>query len=74
METYTFPTFPSYATPVHIALFDNVTNASSIRKKLIEASTMEGQEGDEARAAVDFGFIDASLVSWLHHDFAKWLS
>jgi EKC/KEOPS complex subunit CGI121/TPRKB len=67
METYTFPTFPSYATPVHIALFENVANASDIRKKLIEASTMEGQEGDKARAAVDFGFIDASLVSYIAH-------
>jgi EKC/KEOPS complex subunit CGI121/TPRKB len=62
METYTFPHFPQYATPIHIALFDNVSNSSGIRKKLIEASTMEGSEGDVARDKVDFGFIDASLV------------
>lgn len=63
METYTFPHFPSYASPIHIALFEDVGNSSEIRKKLIEASTMAGPEGDEARDKVDFGFIDASLVS-----------
>jgi EKC/KEOPS complex subunit CGI121/TPRKB len=63
METYTFPHFPSYATPIHIALFKDVSNSAEIRKKLIGASTMTGPEGDEARDKVDFGFIDASLVS-----------
>jgi len=63
METYTFPHFPPYASPIHIALFIDVGNSSEIRKKLIEASTMAGPEGDEARDKVDFGFIDASLVS-----------
>jgi EKC/KEOPS complex subunit CGI121/TPRKB len=62
METYTFPHFPSYASPIHISLFTDVSNSSGIRKKLIEASTMEGREGDSARDIVDFGFIDASLV------------
>lgn len=66
METFTFPHFPPYATPIHIALFDNVGNSSGIRKRLIEASTMEGEEGDMAREEVDFGFIDASLVCPLH--------
>ena len=62
METFTFPHFPSYASPIHAALFKNVTNSSGIRKRLIEASTMTGGEGDVARDKVDFGFIDASLV------------
>jgi EKC/KEOPS complex subunit CGI121/TPRKB len=62
METYHFPNFPTYASPVHIALFENVTNCSAMRKKLIAASTMEGEEGDKARSDVDYGFIDASLV------------
>jgi hypothetical protein len=62
METLTFPHFPPYATPIHIALFKDVTNSSGIRKRLIEASIMEGVEGDEARDKVDFGFVDASLV------------
>jgi EKC/KEOPS complex subunit CGI121/TPRKB len=62
METFTFPHFPTYATPVYVALFKDVTNSAAIRKRLIEASTMEGEEGDEARRKVDYGFIDASLV------------
>lgn len=62
METFTFPTFPPYATPVHFALFNNVANSSELRKKLIGASQMTGSEGDEARAEVDYGFIDGSLV------------
>lgn len=62
METFTFPTFPSYATPVHFALFNNVANSSELRKKLIGASQMTGDEGDKARAEVDYGFIDGSLV------------
>jgi EKC/KEOPS complex subunit CGI121/TPRKB len=67
METYTFPHFPPYATPIHLSLWTNVSNSSGIREKLIEASTMEGAEGDLARDKVDFGFIDASLVCpYLH--------
>lgn len=62
METFTFPTFPAYANPVHVALFNNVANSSVLRKKLIAASTMDGAEGDWARAEVDYGFIDASVV------------
>ena len=62
METFTFPTFPAYATPVHVALFDNVFNSAALRRKLIAASQMDGAEGDQARAEVDYGFIDASVV------------
>lgn len=63
METFTFPTFPYYATPVHFGLFNNVSNSSELRKKLIGASTMTGSDGDQARKEVDYGFIDGSLVS-----------
>lgn len=62
METYTFPTFPLYASTVHIALFNNVSNSAALRKKLIVASQMSGAEGDHARAEVDYGFIDGSIV------------
>lgn len=62
METFTFPTFPVYANPVHFALFNNVSNASELRRKLIGASQMTGEEGDKARQEVDYGFIDGSLV------------
>lgn len=69
METFTFPTFPSYASPVHVALFNDVTNSAALRKKLIGASQMSGPEGDQARAEVDFGFIDASIVCHVYHSF-----
>ncbi|ORY20579.1 kinase binding protein CGI-121-domain-containing protein [Naematelia encephala] len=63
METYTLSAFPSTYSTIHIALFRNVTNAPEIRKRLIRASTLEGDLGDRARAEVDFGFIEASLVA-----------
>lgn len=50
---------------VHVALIHNLTNAPEIRKKLIAAATMQGPEGDKARQEVDFGFIEASLVSFV---------
>ena len=62
METFRFPTFPTYANPVHFALFNNVANSSELRRKLIGASQMTGDEGDQARREVDYGFIDGSLV------------
>lgn len=67
MESYIIPDFPPYATRIHIALFRNISNAPEIRKRLISASTMEGVEGDQARDAVDFGFVDASLVCVTFH-------
>lgn len=63
MESYILPHFPAEVRAVHIALFHDLTNAPEIRKRLIAAATAEGQEGDEARAEVDFGFVEASTVS-----------
>ena len=63
METYRLPNFPPTFSTIHIALFRNVRNAPDIRKKLIVASTMEGEGGDKARREVDFGFIEGRLVS-----------
>jgi len=63
METYTFNQFPSPYYTVHLALFRNVANSAEIRRRLIEAATMAGEEGEEARRAVQFGFLDASVVS-----------
>lgn len=59
MESVHFPHFPA---SVHIALFNNVKNAKSLRTRLIAASTMEGEDGERERAAVNFGFIDGRLV------------
>lgn len=70
METYTLCNFPSPYSTVHIALFHNVSNSPQIRKRLIIASTALGPEGDEARAEVDYAFLDGRFVSLypLHHN------
>lgn len=60
METYTFPHFQ---TTIRMALFKHVKNAASLRARLIAASTMQGDEGVRERAAINFAFIDARLVS-----------
>lgn len=62
METYTLSHFPPNLRTLHVAYFENVTNAPDIRKRLVAAATTPGAEGDAARAAVDFGFIEAGLV------------
>jgi EKC/KEOPS complex subunit CGI121/TPRKB len=59
MEAYRFPHFDA---SIYIALFNNVENASSLRTRLVTASTMTGEEGEAERAAVNFAFIDARLV------------
>lgn len=59
MESVHFPHFPA---SVHIALFNDVKNAKSLRTRLIAASTMEGEDGERERAAVNFGFIDGRYV------------
>jgi hypothetical protein len=41
----------------------NVSNAHLLKKRIINASTAQGTEGDQEREAVSFAFIDARLVS-----------
>ena len=62
MESYTLSQFPAPYSTVHLALFRNLRNASSIRTRLIEAAKMGGPEGEEARKKVEFGFVDAAYV------------
>jgi EKC/KEOPS complex subunit CGI121/TPRKB len=59
MEAYHYPHFGA---SIYVALFNNVQNASSLRARLVVASTMTGEEGEAERAAVNFAFIDARLV------------
>lgn len=65
METYTLPFFPPNIGTVHVAYFEDVINAATIRKRLVDAARTEGTEGDALRSAVDFAFVDAELVSVL---------
>ncbi|PPQ78807.1 hypothetical protein CVT25_010676 [Psilocybe cyanescens] len=67
MESLQFPHFDSRCSNVHIALFRNVSNSSSIKSRIIEASTTEGELGEKAREAVNFAFINARLVC---HEFS----
>ena len=63
MQSYKLAQFPQPYSTIHLALFKKVTNATEIRKRLVEAATTSGVEGDELRRQVDFGFIEANLVS-----------
>ena len=59
METVVYSNFQA---KVHFALFTSVKNSKEIRERIIRASTAEGAEGDAAREAVNFAFVDAKLV------------
>ncbi|KAI0269412.1 CGI-121-domain-containing protein, partial [Gloeopeniophorella convolvens] len=64
MESFAYTHFFS---TVHIALFKHVTNAAELRARIVRASTLEGEEGDAEREAVNFGFVDARLVTSVLH-------
>ncbi|BEJ16902.1 hypothetical protein CspHIS471_0603030 [Cutaneotrichosporon sp. HIS471] len=64
METYTLPFAPPNLSPLHIAYFEDVENSSSIKRRLVSAATTPGPDGELARAAVDFAFIDADLLMY----------
>ncbi|QRV72409.1 kinase domain protein [Ceratobasidium sp. AG-Ba] len=59
--------FPTELSRLHIALFDDVKNAAELRARLVKASTMEGEEGEKEREAVNFGFVDAAPIASLLH-------
>ncbi|GAA5828688.1 hypothetical protein JCM5353_008502 [Sporobolomyces roseus] len=53
---------------VHLALFNNVTNSSTLRQRLINASTLaDDDEGERERSIVDYAFIDASMITSRFH-------
>jgi EKC/KEOPS complex subunit CGI121/TPRKB len=62
MEVFSFPQFPAPSSLVHAALYTQVTNATALRKRIIDASTAQGPQGDQEREAVNFSFINARLV------------
>lgn len=61
METYHYSQF-NHAV-VHVALFDDVTNAAAIRSRIVQAARNLGVDGNIEREAVNFAFIDARLIS-----------
>lgn len=60
METYYYSQF-NHAV-VRVALFDDVTNATAIRSRIVQAARNLGVDGNTEREAVNFAFIDARLV------------
>ncbi len=67
METYTLSQFPYPYSTIHIALFQNVTNSPTIRKRLIAASTAKGPEGEVGRTELDYAFLEGRLVCPTFH-------
>ena len=68
MEVYDYPQFSLQAA---ICLFTDVKNGPEIRRKIIEAATCQGEEGEALRDAVNFAFVDAKLVSGSHLCYAS---
>ncbi|KAJ7645637.1 kinase binding protein CGI-121-domain-containing protein [Mycena polygramma] len=67
MQSYQLPQFPTHLSCVHAALYTNVSDSDSLRKRLITASTAEGSDGERERDAVNFSFIEARLITSVNH-------
>ncbi|PPR00482.1 hypothetical protein CVT24_004537 [Panaeolus cyanescens] len=63
METISFPHFSRSHCQAQIALFRNVSNGGALKKRIIAASTMEGDEGEKERASVNYSFVNAKLIT-----------
>ena len=63
MEIYRYSQFPPELATVYVTLFTGVHNAAELKKRLVTASVMPGDEGEIEREAVNFAFVDARLVS-----------
>ncbi|KAF5364055.1 hypothetical protein D9756_000989 [Leucocoprinus leucothites] len=63
MDLFFFPHLAPDRATTHVALFRNVKNAADLRKRIINAATMEGEAGEIAREDVNFAFIDARLIT-----------
>jgi EKC/KEOPS complex subunit CGI121/TPRKB len=53
---------PAHLAAVHIAFLTDVKNAAEIRASIVKAATLEGAEGNAAKDAVNFAFVDSRLV------------
>ncbi|GAA5889579.1 hypothetical protein JCM8208_001064 [Rhodotorula glutinis] len=61
MESYPLP---HYGATVHLALYHPIRNAAALRSRLVSASTLPPDEaGNRERAAVDFAFVDARMIT-----------
>jgi EKC/KEOPS complex subunit CGI121/TPRKB len=62
MESFSFPTLRPHHSVAHATLYTDIKNAISLRRRIIGAAAMDGEEGDREREAVNFAFINARLV------------
>lgn len=70
MELFTFDHVRGVGSDTaYVALFSSVYNAANIRKRIVNASILAGDEGEEERDAVNFAFIDATLVCSIDDSF-----
>jgi len=56
--------YPNLSAVVHVALFDNVRDAKTLRSRLVAAASLPGADGEAEREAVNFAFVEASLVGY----------
>ncbi|KAH6879654.1 kinase binding protein CGI-121-domain-containing protein [Coprinopsis sp. MPI-PUGE-AT-0042] len=63
MDSFLFSHLPQSHSLAQFALFRNVENTAELRKRIINAATLTGAEGDQEREAVNFAFIDARLIT-----------
>ncbi|KAF7300261.1 hypothetical protein MKEN_01350200 [Mycena kentingensis (nom. inval.)] len=65
MESYKLAHLPSHLSHIHAALYVDVSDAAALKRRLIAAAAAEGDEGEQERAALNFAFIDARLITSL---------
>ena len=69
METFTLPddAYPAEYCSISMMLLTDVTNAADLQQRLIAASKMTGSDGDREREALDFAFLDGSMIASVEH-------
>ncbi|TFK45467.1 CGI-121-domain-containing protein [Heliocybe sulcata] len=63
MEVVSYPHLPAELSRAYIALYTSVTNAGALRKRIINAASMQGREGEDEREAVNYAFVDPRLIT-----------
>lgn len=63
MERLEFAYHPEEISVGHIAFFTEVTNAARLKERLLASLQLQGPEGEQERAILNYAFIDAKAVS-----------
>ncbi|KZT21228.1 CGI-121-domain-containing protein [Neolentinus lepideus HHB14362 ss-1] len=67
MEVISYPYFPAHLSRAYIALYTSVTDAGSLRSRIINAATLASPEGDQERELLNFAFVDPRLITSALH-------